>query len=715
MVLSLPALLVLILIAAVCGAIGSSLAGARRVGLLMAMTLGFIGAILGPLLARELHLREPLVICVSGHPFPVVWSIVGAALFVALLHLTYRRPLADGGCSSQTSGCLDRQGPVRYPLPRRMTHEVLMSLVRRMTSLSFLAGLIVAVQVPARTASAEVMHLRPEAQWAVDGKSGVLYHWGLYSRPQYTDVSAWERHLAEVGWSPSGMVSAAKRIHAKYIVLATFHSVLGYVKVWPSAVPGSAATQRDFLGELIAAAKAEGIRVVVYITDDPSHWNEGAEWLQPAARDEIGFGKYAVRVMDELMERYPDLAGFWWDGWNDHWTQIDVDSHVKQKRPELVTFRNHYGTIEAVGETPTKMDIIAQADWARVWDPEWDFATGTYLPQPQAQEALLRIAGGWWYDGSDPVVDLEQTVRRFTTAIGSSMIATVAMGPMDTGRFSKNVEKFLDDFAGWYDARAESFAGTKGGGYDYQGLPPGDWGHGAYGVTTVKEKDPNTHYAHVLRRPVDGDAIRLRDMGYQVVGVQDLISGGKASWSQRGGHLTIAVPQWHPYSTVLKITTDGRRHILPRSSISVTASCETKRAAAMLDGDYGSYFECGQLPVDITLDLGSAKDPAYLIVEQREDTPVPDNPEQGLSSTRIKEYQVHATNDPSHWGDPLSSGVLPNQRGAQVLDLAGVQGRRYLRLRVLGDYNRLGVHRVRIVGLDVATGYVSGESGDTVK
>ncbi len=89
MVLSLPTLVVILVIAAVCGAIGSSLAG-RRVGLLTATALGFIGAIFGPLVARALHVREPLMIHVSGHPFPVVWSIVGAALFVALLHLAYR-------------------------------------------------------------------------------------------------------------------------------------------------------------------------------------------------------------------------------------------------------------------------------------------------------------------------------------------------------------------------------------------------------------------------------------------------------------------------------------------------------------------------------------------------------------------------------------------------------------------------------------------------
>jgi uncharacterized membrane protein YeaQ/YmgE (transglycosylase-associated protein family) len=87
MTLTMPGLIVLIVIAAVCGAVGKTLAGGARGGLIVSVALGFIGALLGPWVARQLHLSEPLVLQVSGHPFPIVWSIIGAALFVALLHL----------------------------------------------------------------------------------------------------------------------------------------------------------------------------------------------------------------------------------------------------------------------------------------------------------------------------------------------------------------------------------------------------------------------------------------------------------------------------------------------------------------------------------------------------------------------------------------------------------------------------------------------------
>jgi len=90
MTMTWTALLVLVLIAAVCGAVAKALAGGGG-GLVTSIALGFIGALFGPWIAHQLKLGEPLVVLVDGRPFPIVWSIVGAALFLAILHL-FSRP-----------------------------------------------------------------------------------------------------------------------------------------------------------------------------------------------------------------------------------------------------------------------------------------------------------------------------------------------------------------------------------------------------------------------------------------------------------------------------------------------------------------------------------------------------------------------------------------------------------------------------------------------
>lgn len=87
MTLTLPGLIVLVVIAAICGAVGKALAGGSQGGLLVSIALGFIGALLGPWVAGALNLSEPFMLQVGGRPFPILWSMIGAALFVAFLHL----------------------------------------------------------------------------------------------------------------------------------------------------------------------------------------------------------------------------------------------------------------------------------------------------------------------------------------------------------------------------------------------------------------------------------------------------------------------------------------------------------------------------------------------------------------------------------------------------------------------------------------------------
>jgi len=86
-------LIVLLIIAGICGALGQAITGFTRGGCLVAIALGFIGALLGMWLARKLGLPELLPVQIGTTSFPVVWSIVGSALFVAIISLlTRRRP-----------------------------------------------------------------------------------------------------------------------------------------------------------------------------------------------------------------------------------------------------------------------------------------------------------------------------------------------------------------------------------------------------------------------------------------------------------------------------------------------------------------------------------------------------------------------------------------------------------------------------------------------
>ncbi|MGD0676469.1 MAG: GlsB/YeaQ/YmgE family stress response membrane protein [Polyangiaceae bacterium] len=87
----LSSLLVLLLVAGVCGGLGASIAGYSHSGCLGSIALGFVGAWVGMWIARELHLPEGVMWHVGNQAFPVVWSIVGSAVFVAVLSLLTRQ------------------------------------------------------------------------------------------------------------------------------------------------------------------------------------------------------------------------------------------------------------------------------------------------------------------------------------------------------------------------------------------------------------------------------------------------------------------------------------------------------------------------------------------------------------------------------------------------------------------------------------------------
>jgi len=80
-------LLILLLIAGVCGGVARAIAGGTRGGCLVSIAVGFVGALLGSFLSRQLGLPDILSINIGGRSFPIVWSIIGGALFAAVITL----------------------------------------------------------------------------------------------------------------------------------------------------------------------------------------------------------------------------------------------------------------------------------------------------------------------------------------------------------------------------------------------------------------------------------------------------------------------------------------------------------------------------------------------------------------------------------------------------------------------------------------------------
>lgn len=92
--MSLLGFLVLLLVAAICGALGQAIAGYSLGGCLISIVVGFVGAFLGMWIARQFGLPELFVVSIDGEPFPIVWSVIGSALLAVIVGLITRPRVA---------------------------------------------------------------------------------------------------------------------------------------------------------------------------------------------------------------------------------------------------------------------------------------------------------------------------------------------------------------------------------------------------------------------------------------------------------------------------------------------------------------------------------------------------------------------------------------------------------------------------------------------
>jgi uncharacterized membrane protein YeaQ/YmgE (transglycosylase-associated protein family) len=88
---SLVEILVWLIVAAICGAIGSAVVGYSPGGLLASIGVGLVGAFIGSWLARTFGLPALLTLTFGDVQVELIWTIIGAALLVGILALL-RRP-----------------------------------------------------------------------------------------------------------------------------------------------------------------------------------------------------------------------------------------------------------------------------------------------------------------------------------------------------------------------------------------------------------------------------------------------------------------------------------------------------------------------------------------------------------------------------------------------------------------------------------------------
>ena len=461
--------------------------------------------------------------------------------------------------------------------------------------------------------------------------AGLFIHWGINTgntspdrEIQYKSFEDFENEAMQSGWSASKWIDAAKKLRASYITLASFHCFLGYMKLWKSEIPGTYISKHDFLGDLIREGKKENIKIIVYLTPDPKLYkfpdgktviNSRAycEYKNDYSLDLMNSDTwqriYCKEIIEELIDNYPDLGGFWFDGWSCRRNTEEIFEMIEKKNPKLLKIRNNFGTFKFKNE-----DINAIEDFGKIYEPEFDLASSCYQKADNNEYCYImrKETGDWWYH----IKDLEEirntnVIKKFVTAAAYGVRPHVGLGPYVSGDFSENIMKYLDMMDGYLKWAAESvFDITPGM------LPQCHINDGGYIVTTMRD---NIHYIHILKAP-SGECTEICDGGYIFENACVLKTGDNINFRQINGKIYFE----GDFSSceadgdfVIKLTAKGRRIIK-------TVKPEDENV----------------LPCSINIELEKESRVSGMFLEQRDNSAQLNGSWGSVDNNRLKDYRI---------------------------------------------------------------------------
>ena len=178
-----------------------------------------------------------------------------------------------------------------------------------------------------------------DTSWFVHDRFGMFIHWGLYSMParhewmrhgEQVTIEQYEvyfRHFDPDLFDPKAWARTAKNAGMKYFVITAKHHE-GFC-LWDSDLTDYTATKtpcgRDLLTEIVAAFRAEGLKIGLYyslldwhhpeFTVDGHHpmRNNAAYRERDKNRDMRKYAEYVHGQTKELLTRFGKIDIIWFD------------------------------------------------------------------------------------------------------------------------------------------------------------------------------------------------------------------------------------------------------------------------------------------------------------------------------------------------------------------------------------------------------------------
>ncbi len=450
--------------------------------------------------------------------------------------------------------------------------------------------------------------------WYDDAKFGIFIHWGMWAIPSFashhgsigetfakqydiavalTPYTEWyanaikvpesdsAKHHKEVWndapyedfrepflkgleqWDPKEWARLFKLSGAKYVVLVTKHHD-GY-SLWPTDVPHPNKegwhTERDIVGELGDAVRAEGLRYGLYYSGGID-WSFNPEPLRTLG-DFIGsvpggkYPAYAVAQVKELIDKYKPSV-LWNDiSWptpldemnetfayyyntvpdgvvNDRWMPVSWKSKLMRFKWARAKFDKKVKA--RMASAPARKGIVPSEP------PHYDFRTPEYMTfddiQPRKWEATRGMSHSFGFNHNDTDADyltVTEIIRGFVDAVSKNGNLLLNVGPRGTdAKIPAEQVARLEGFGGWLARNGEAIYGTRPW-TRAEGFTPDNL---AVRFTTKGERVN----AIVLGKPEQSE-LTLCDLAPVADAAVTLLGYGAVNWRQSGRDLVVTLPE----------------------------------------------------------------------------------------------------------------------------------------------------------------------------
>ena len=338
--------------------------------------------------------------------------------------------------------------------------------------------------------------------------------------PAGLDARQWARVAKEAGFKTLILTAKHHDGFALWPSRYTDHSVEG--SPWKDG-------KGDVVRELVEAARAEGVKVGLYLSPWDMH--------EPAYGDEVRYNQFYLGQLRELLSHYGPLAEVWFDGAKGPDAKdmdYDFDAYwalVRQLQPGAVMFSDAGPDVRWIGN---EHGFAGETNWSTYDRSKVGIGMhgiGEYLNTGEAGapdwvpgECDTSIRPGWFYHRDQQPKSLDRLLEIYFKSVGRNCVLLLNVPPTPEGRFDERDVARLREFKAAVDRifAEDLAAGAAASASNVRGASPD------YAAAQVLDGDLATYWAA-------GDGVRAAaldlDLGapkrFNVIRLQEPVQMGQ--------------------------------------------------------------------------------------------------------------------------------------------------------------------------------------------